>query len=267
MSQVKLLKNINTTKLQFKLPQNAKGNTKFFNLQYEGKPVLIQLPKLPVIFGGISEYTADGEDKTNYTVNLGLSDNPVVIEKLQAIENLYKQFLCDNWSSISGKKSNMTLETLENLDIYYMLKYTKNDVDKTSPFLSIKLKTNDDETFNIDSVYTVSEGIDEQFTLTTENHKEYIAYGCEVVSILNIYGWAGSSAKGLKPNFKGLKIWPVDNGNSGFIDDSEPEMSEANDCEANDCEANDCEVETNVIEEEPGIIETPVKKRKTKSKN
>jgi hypothetical protein len=242
------IEDLDVSKITMSLPRKAPSKDarcKFFNFNYDNKPILIQFPREKALFGAVNYQGGE-----NYSTSLDLKEYPEITKKLVAIDDLCEKFVLDNLKEFY-KKTGKDAEAIARLNHKKIVKYKKDKEteleDLSEPFMSYKI--------NFGSKYWLDVGDGpEEVTLDADNVKDVITTKSEILPIINVYGWVASGNNGLTCKIQQAKVWSLASGGAvAFIDENEelPETSDKIDIQVQE---DDSESESVLVEEQEVTI-------------
>ena len=214
--------------IEFKLPKKDSGSKgKFFNMLYPDKSgnmtlFNIQLPKLSAPFGvGTFE---DKSGSISYSVTLEIPENSKTLATLKEIQKLTLEFVVKN-ASFFYKKQNER----DGVSAYFKEFIRQDDEMKYPPNFTIKLKLKSDSDSEFDINTEIVSIVDSETITDTdqklfvENIDEIIQNRCELIAVVNPYGYQVDTKYGLTFKCVNARIFTILNEHNTFLDDSESE--------------------------------------------
>lgn len=225
MSTVVKIEDLDTSKISFSFKLNTKENVncQFFWMNYNGKPVNIQMPKHFPMFAGASDYQNDNK----FGMCMDLTDYPRILEKIKTINELIKTFAENTLKkSIKGfskrtftpslKYHNIDGEHIDGISVY------NSDEEKwQNPHIGFKIDFAKSEFYHDKKKIDFEQGDKTPEENVRLNVKKWLSRNNEILTILNCYGYVTSSMYGLTLKMAKTKVYGDSNATIDFVDNSD----------------------------------------------
>ena len=243
--------NINFDNITFGEKNTLPIGASFISLQYNGKPLYLQLPKA-TCFGMDKQYNDDENDSKNkrYTSTIRIekmeedSKMKECLEGLRDLEKHIKKYAKENSMDLFKKKkmSDEVIDTVFNDYLKSSKDKESGEEDHKSYYMKFKypFKKNDEVNFDVGVFNSSKKSID----LTAENINTTIVKYCSVKAVITPNIYISSGKFGVTWKVWQVKVWEpegmnvvLDKKNYCMIDSSDDEEEEEDDV-ANDSDNN-----------------------------
>ena len=218
MSKPVLAKKLDVNKISYTQMNKGKNGGKVMYLQYEGKPLLLQLPKMIIPFAA-SDYEGNKKFSLNFSFDANNEQHQIVLKALRDLDEKIIQDASDNskeWFDVSKKR------TVEGVRETYQSQIKDPKDDKYQPRLRANLLGDNNGGFRMSLVDMSGTKV----PLTEENLSETIPGGSKGTAILECMGiWIVQKTLTLTWKVSKMKYEPGTREDVEFESDSEDDAS------------------------------------------
>lgn len=271
MSESRVIKAANFESKNVQFADNVrtnKYNGKAVYVNYSGKPLRVQMPKMSLPFGVSKYVNPDKPEEIRYSLDLSFADiDRKIIDEFKKIEESVIDYAEKNSKELFKKqKSRELLQDVYKSFIKHDQDEDGNPSEKYAPRLKVKIYT-EGKSFKVDAYD--SEKIDGRYPkilLDEDNIEEHIGKGSKCEVILQSSGlWAVGQNFGVSWVLSQIKIYKNENKLNGYAfqdDELENEDEQDQEDEQNAAEFGEPEEEEIEIVREPETKAKPARRKR-----